>query len=163
LSTAFVGRKRLVEFTRATISTIETDEKYLSLGYIFQMQKENKKTVLIVDDNRDAADTLAMLIRIAGCDPLVAYDTESGIALAHERLPDIILHDMSMPIVNGYEAARRLRNDEKLAKTTLVAVTAYGVTEDRKRAKIAGFDIHMAKPIDFEALTEVLERSGRSN
>ena len=123
------------------------------------MQKELKKTVLIVDDNRDAADTLAVLVRMAGHEAVVAYDSEAALAIAHEKVPDIILHDVGMPIVNGYEAARRLRNNEKFAKTTLVAVTAYDTTEDRKRAMLAGFDIHLSKPLDFEDLMATLRRS----
>ena len=127
------------------------------------VQVMTNATVLIVDDNRDAADTLAMLVKVAGFDASVAYDTQSGIALAHEILPDIIFHDLELPIMNGYEAARRLRNMEKFSKTTLIAVTGFDSTEDRQRAKLAGFDIHMAKPVVFEALKEVLSRSRRSN
>jgi CheY-like chemotaxis protein len=122
------------------------------------MPQDQSKIVLIVDDNRDAADTLAILVTMAGCKALTAYDSESGIALAHEQVPDIIFHDLGLPIVNGFEAARRLRRNEKFAKTILVAVTGYNATEDRRRAKLAGFDIHLSKPIDFEHLKELLGR-----
>jgi len=125
------------------------------------MEEKTTKTVLIVDDNRDAADTLAILVRIAGCKALVAYDTQTGLTLANASAPDVIFHDIGMPIVNGYEAARALRSSEKLANTMLIAVTAYDASEDRRRAKLAGFDSHMAKPIDFEELKEVLGRSKR--
>ena len=70
------------------------------------MSENIKTTILIVDDNQDAADTLAILIRNAGHEALVAYDTESGMTLAHTSLPDFIFHDVGMPFVNGYEAAR---------------------------------------------------------
>ena len=126
--------------------------------YIFGMPDKNKKSVLIVDDNRDAADTLAILIRMAGCEASVAYDTETGITLAHASPPDIIFHDIGMPIINGYEAARIFRGSEKFADTILIAVTAYDATEDHRRAKSAGFDSHMSKPIEFEDLKEVLSR-----
>ena len=120
-----------------------------------------KTTVLIVGDNQDAAETLAILIRDAGHEALVAYDTESGLTLANNSLPDFIFHDVCMPAVDGYEAARRLRRSEKFAKTILIAVTPDGAPEDCKRAKLAGFDLHMSKPVYFEDLIEILRRSSR--
>ena len=131
-------------------------------GAIFSTMSEPlKTTVLIIDGNADAADTLAILIQHAGYEALVAYDTEDGITLAHNALPDFIFYDVGMPFVNGYEAARRLRQSEKFATTTLVAVTPHGATEDRKRARLAGFDLHMSKPVYFEDLEEVLSRPKR--
>ena len=127
------------------------------------MSEKMKTSVLIVDDNHDAADTLAILIRNAGHEALVAYDTESGITLANNSSPDFIFHDLGMPFVNGYEAARRLRQSEKFAKTILVAVIPSGATEDRKRVKLAGFDLHISKPVYFEDLQEVLSLSKRPN
>ena len=125
------------------------------------MSESLKSTVLIVDENEDAADTLAMLIQHAGYEALVAYDTESGITLANNALPDFIFFDVGMPFVDGYEAARRLRRSQKLAKTILVAVTPYGETEDRRRAKLAGFDLHLSKPLSYEDLKEVLSQAKR--
>jgi CheY-like chemotaxis protein len=125
------------------------------------MSEPLKTTVLIVDGNEDAADTLAILIRHAGYEALVAYDTESAITLANNSVPDFIFHDVAMPFVNGYEAARRFRKSEKFAKTILVAVTPDGATEDRRRAILAGFDLHMSKPVYFEDLEEVLSRPKR--
>ena len=120
---------------------------------------EALKTVLIVDDNHDAADTLAVSIRDYGHKVWVAYDTASGLALAHQWVPDVILHDIGLPIISGYEAARQLRSDAKFAKTVLVALTGYDATLDRTRAKMAGFDMHISKPIDFEALKNILSPS----
>ena len=125
------------------------------------MSEKMKTTVLIVGDNQDAADVLAILIRNAGHEALVAYDTEFGLTLANNSLPDFIFHDVCMPAVDGYEAARRLRRSEKFAKTILIAVTPDGAPEDCKRAKLAGFDLHMSKPVYFEDLVEILSRSGR--
>ena len=122
-----------------------------------------KTTILMVDDNQDAADVLAILLRNAGYETLVAYDTEAGMTLAHKSLPDFIFHAVGAPFVGGYEAARRLRQSERFAKTILVAVTPYGETEDRKRAKLAGFDLHISKPVYFEDLKEVLSRPNRPN
>ena len=127
------------------------------------MSEKMKSTVLIVGDNQDAAETLAILIRNAGHKALVAYDTESGLTLANNSLPDFIFHDVCMPAVDGYEAARRLRRSEKFAKTVLIAVTPDGAPEDCKRAKLAGFDWHMSKPVYFDDLMEMLSRSSRPN
>jgi CheY-like chemotaxis protein len=126
------------------------------------MPEKSKKIVLVVDDNHDAADTLAILIRTSGCEVMVAYDTKSGITLADVSVPDIIFHDIGLPIMNGYAAARHFRSDPRFAKTLLVAITAYNATYDRKCAQIAGFDIHLSKPVDFEVLKEVLARPHRS-
>ena len=120
---------------------------------------ESQKTILIVDHNPDAADTLAILVRVYGHKVSVAYDVASGLALAHQLVPDVILHDIGLPIVSGYEAARQLRGDAKFAKTLLVALTGYDTTADRARAKLAGFDFHIEKPIDFEALKIVFSQS----
>ena len=119
---------------------------------------ESQKTILIVDDNPDAADTLAILVRVYGHKVSVAYDVASGLALAHQLLPDFILHDIGLPEVSGYEAARQLRSDGKFAKTLLVALTGYDSTADRAREKKAGFDFHIDKPIDFEALKIILSQ-----
>src|SRR6186997_1673211 len=116
------------------------------------MSEKMKSTVLIVGDNQDAAETLAILIRNAGHKALVAYDTEFGLTLANNSLPDFIFHDVCTPAVDGYEAARRLRRSEKFAKTILIAVTPDGAPEDCKRAKLAGFDWHMSKPVYFDDL-----------
>ena len=118
------------------------------------------KRVVVVDDNRDAADSLAMLIKIAGHLALVAYDTHKGFQLAHESSPDIIFHDIGMPIIDGYAAARRLRSDAKFKETLLVAVTAYDSTSDRKRSLLAGFDLHLAKPVDFDEIKLILDQHG---
>ena len=114
--------------------------------------------VLIVDDNRDAADTLAALIRFKGHRASVAYDADTGFRIAERSAPDIILHDIAMPVVDGYAAARRLRSEAQFLKTLLVAVTAHNTPFDRQLAKEAGYDLHLAKPVDFEVLDEILNR-----
>jgi CheY-like chemotaxis protein len=126
---------------------------------IFQYDAK-KKSVLIVDDNRDAADMLAILIGLADCQASVAYDSETGISLAQAcPVPDIIFHDIGMPTINGFEVARILRRSKKLANTLLIAVTGYASPQDRDHAIRAGFDLHMAKPIEFEELKAVLNQA----
>ena len=114
------------------------------------------KTIVIVDDNRDAADTLAKLIQIEGHSALVAYDAQTGFDLAQESSPDIIFHDIAMPIVDGYAAARRLRSEAQFKSTLLVAITAHDTTSDRKSAISAGFDLHLAKPVEFDEIKLIL-------
>jgi signal transduction histidine kinase/ActR/RegA family two-component response regulator len=108
--------------------------------------------ILVVDDNRDAAETLAEVLSGAGHRVRVAFDGPSAIALAQEFGPDLAFLDIGLPVMDGYELARRLRalpND--LAALRLVAVTGYGQPSDRERAHAAGFDAHLVKPVSLEA------------
>jgi CheY-like chemotaxis protein len=110
--------------------------------------------ILIVDDNRDAADTLAALVGMWGHETRVAYDGETGFLAATEHQPDCLLLDITMPGLNGYEVARRVRAESTLAATRLVALTA---RLDPERASKAGFDYHLTKPADLGELRRVLE------
>ena len=116
--------------------------------------------VLIVDDNRDAADSLAIIIQSGGHEVAVAYDSETGFELARKVLPKIIFHDIGLPVVDGYAAALQLRRDPRFAQTILVALTAYDSAPDRDRSLAAGFDFHIVKPIHFEDLKRILELTG---
>ena len=106
------------------------------------------RRVLVVDDNADAAESLADLLRVLGHEVMVAYDGPSAIALARRETPDVVLCDIGLPSVDGYEVGRTLRRDRALAKTFLVAVSGYASEDDVKRALAAGFDRHLAKPPD---------------
>ena len=122
-----------------------------------------KLIVLIVDDNRDAADTLAMLIKAEGHRVLTAYDARAGLQSARDESPNVIFHDIGMPTINGYVAARKLRSESQFAKTILVAVTAYARGVDREQALLAGFDFHLAKPLEYADLLQLLEHAKKSN
>ena len=111
------------------------------------------KTVLIVEDNVDAADSLAMLIELKGHKALIAHDAETGLEVAHAAVPDVIIHDINLPKMNGYLAAAALRADEVLSGSVLVALTGYAREEDKRRALSAGFHFHMAKPLNFAVLS----------
>ena len=114
------------------------------------------KRVLVVDDNRDAADTLGAMLTFLGYDVRVAYDSESALEEATSYQPDVAVWDISLPGVNGYEAARRLRALREGRRVMLVALTAHGSAADRSAALAAGFDLHMKKPVDVNALlTEI--------
>jgi PAS domain S-box-containing protein len=112
--------------------------------------------VLIVDDNRDAADSLNLLLASMGQNVYVAYDGQSAIAAAKIFKPDVVLLDIGMPHMSGYEVARALRADESAPHSALVAVTGWGQEADRERAKEAGFTYHFVKPISEEALRSIL-------
>ena len=121
------------------------------------MSSVNPKRVLIVDDNRDAADLLAFLVRVAGHNTLISYHSLTGLDLSRQAIPDIIIHDIGMPIQSGYDIAKLLRSDEKFDDTLLVALSAYSSREDRALSAASGFDLHIAKPLDHEELKRVLE------
>ncbi|HEX4072495.1 MAG TPA: response regulator, partial [Planctomycetaceae bacterium] len=113
--------------------------------------------ILVVDDNQDAANSLAMLLRMKGHDVRTAYDGLEAIDAAVSHKPEIVLLDVGLPRLNGFDVARRLRESEDLRQVMLVALTGWGHEEDRRRSKEAGFDHHMVKPADPAALDRVLE------
>jgi signal transduction histidine kinase len=114
--------------------------------------------VLIVEDNADARETLQMLLELSGHRVHAAEDGASGLSAALERQPDVMLVDIGLPRMDGYEVARRLRDAAGASRPYMIAVTGYGTPEDRQRAIDAGFDAHVVKPVDFDALMRVLRK-----
>jgi CheY-like chemotaxis protein len=112
--------------------------------------------VLLVDDNTDGADSLAALVRLAGHEARVAHDGPGALEAAAAFRPQVVVLDIGLPGLTGYEVARRLRADPDLAGAALVAVTGYGRDEDRERARAAGFDHHLVKPVAFAELLGLL-------
>ncbi len=112
----------------------------------------NGKKVLIVEDNRDAADSLAELLRLFGYQVSVAYTGPEGVTAASEFHPEVILCDIGLPGLDGYAVAQHLRHDPLTASIRLIAVTGYGSEADRKRSRQAGFDTHLVKPVDPDRL-----------
>ncbi|GEJ58892.1 hybrid sensor histidine kinase/response regulator [Anaeromyxobacter diazotrophicus] len=119
-----------------------------------------RRLVLVIDDNADAGQTLADLLELEGHAVHLACDGRSGVALARELRPDVVLCDIGLPDLDGYEVARTLRREEALRSTRLVALTGYAQPEDRARAAEAGFDAHLAKPPRLEALAKLLGADG---
>jgi len=115
--------------------------------------------ILIVDDNQDGADTLAAVLRLTGHEVDTAYDGQEGVEAAERIQPDVVLLDIGLPRLNGYEAARRIRSQGR--RTLLVAVTGWGQEEDRRRSRDAGFDHHLVKPLDPDELMRLLAELGR--
>jgi CheY-like chemotaxis protein/nitrogen-specific signal transduction histidine kinase len=118
-----------------------------------------KGRVLLVDDNRDTAVSLATVLKASGYEVRVAYDGEEGIATAERFRPQIVLLDISLPKLNGYAVARRLRAQPGGKEMVLIATTGWGQDDDRRRSFEAGFDHHMVKPIDPVALQNLLIES----
>ncbi|HZI89042.1 MAG TPA: ATP-binding protein [Candidatus Polarisedimenticolia bacterium] len=115
-----------------------------------------RRRVLVADDNRDAADSLATMLALMGHEARVAYDGPEALEAALSYRPDVIVLDLGMPRMDGYEAARRIRNESWSNGVLLVALTGWGQEEDRARAKRAGFDHHLTKPASPEALVHLL-------
>jgi CheY-like chemotaxis protein len=111
--------------------------------------------ILVVDDDRDAADSLARLIGSFGYEAKAVYEGEQAIEQAAEFLPDMALIDIGMPDLNGYETAR-IRQQRGSEHVILVAVTGWTREEDKRRAYDCGFDLHVAKPMSAETLKELL-------
>jgi CheY-like chemotaxis protein len=114
--------------------------------------------VLVVDDNRDAAQSLAILLRLNGHNVHTAHDGQTALDMARTHRPEIILLDIGMPRMDGLEVARRIRHELGLTQVLLVALTGYGRTQDRHRSSAAGFDAHLVKPVGMEELRSILAK-----
>ena len=114
------------------------------------------RRVLIIEDDDDAGDTLAELLRLGDHQVSVARSGAEGVALACSLAPEFVLVDIGLPDIDGYEVARRLRNNPVTSHLRLIAVTGYGTREDRRSALAAGFDEHLAKPVELESLKTLL-------
>jgi len=110
----------------------------------------------VVDDNRDAADSLATMLRMMGNDVRTAYDGLEAVQAAATFRPDVLLLDIGLPRMNGYEAARHIREQPWGRSMALIALTGWGQEEDRRRALDAGCDHHLTKPADPAALQKLL-------
>jgi PAS domain S-box-containing protein len=118
----------------------------------------SRQIILIVDDNWDAAEMLAMLLRLKGHEVRTVYDGPAALDAVRARRPDVVLCDIGMPGMDGLEVARRLRQDPSLKPALLVALTGYGGQEDQRLSKEAGFNAHLVKPTDMRALECLLAR-----
>jgi CheY-like chemotaxis protein len=115
-----------------------------------------RKRILVVDDNRDSAESLAMVLRLSGYDVRTAHDGQQALVDAQVYRPDLVLLDIGLPGVSGYEVARRLRLEPGVVPTKLVALSGYSREEDRRQAYAVGFDHYLVKPVDFDALHKLL-------
>ncbi|HEX9945131.1 MAG TPA: PAS domain-containing protein [Thermoanaerobaculia bacterium] len=114
--------------------------------------------ILVVDDNEDSAESLAVWLRLIGHDARTAHDGPRALEMAMEFHPEVVLLDIGMPGMNGYDVARRLRQEPATQKAMIVAMTGWGQEEDRRRSQEAGFDRHLVKPVDPKGLNDLLAR-----
>jgi len=116
-----------------------------------------KPKILVIEDNEWSRDMLARRLSRRGYQVISAADGKRGIALAHDQSPDLIVMDMSLPEIDGWEATRRLKADPATRAIPIVALTAHAMASDRKKAMDAGCDDYHTKPVDFESLMRSLE------
>ena len=116
--------------------------------------------ILVVDDNRDSAASLAMLLKLTGNETRTAFDGLEAVEAAAAFQPEVVLLDIGLPKLNGFEAARQIRDRAGGRCPILIALTGWGQEDDRRRSKDAGFDGHMVKPVDHAELMKLLEELG---
>ncbi|HEX2138616.1 MAG TPA: ATP-binding protein, partial [Woeseiaceae bacterium] len=114
------------------------------------------RRILVVDDNRDSADSLGMLLQLQGHETCVAYDGLAAVTEAERFKPEIVLLDLGLPKLNGIEACRRIRNEPWGREMMIVALTGWGQEKDRRRSSDAGFDEHIVKPVEPQVLSRLL-------
>ena len=122
----------------------------------------NPRRVLVVDDNHDAAESMGILLKLLGADVHVAYSGAEALDALPTYRPDVVILDIGMPGMDGHEVARRIRRQPEFQKVTLIALTGWGQDKDRRQSQTAGFDYHLIKPADMDALQAVLAVAGRT-
>jgi CheY-like chemotaxis protein len=120
------------------------------------------KRVLVIDDNVDVADMLAEYLQQIGHDVIQAHDGRTGLDAAMRHQPDVVVCDIGLPGLDGYEVARRLREVPHLRSSLLIAVSGYGESADRDKARAAGFSHYVTKPADAAALADLIANNGKS-
>jgi CheY-like chemotaxis protein/two-component sensor histidine kinase len=115
-----------------------------------------QRRVLIVDDNRDSADSLAMLMQITNNEAYLAHDGEEAVAAVEKHRPEVVLLDIGLPKFDGHEVCRRVRKEPWGKDIVIIALTGWGQEDDRRKSQEAGFDGHLVKPVDYEKLLELL-------
>jgi CheY-like chemotaxis protein len=117
-----------------------------------------RRRVLVVDDNRDSAESLALILSLKGHESRCVHDGREALSIADTYQPDVVILDIGMPGLNGYETARLIRAQSWGRGVTLIAVTGWGRPDDKRRAEEAGFDHHLVKPVELDSLTGALGR-----
>jgi CheY-like chemotaxis protein len=120
------------------------------------------RRILVVDDNRDATETLAALLQLSGHQTATAFDGKAALEIADAFRPHVLLLDIGMPELNGYEVARSVRSLPWGRDALLIALTGWGQDEDRRRSQEAGFDAHLVKPVDHGQLMRLLAELPRA-
>jgi len=123
-----------------------------------KLPQQSLLRVLVVDDNVDGAKALALLLAYFQCDVDVAFDGESALTTADSVEPQVAILDLGLPRIDGFEVARRIRQRPWGRQVMLIALSGWGQDEDRMRSREAGFDLHLVKPVDSQALLKILDK-----
>ena len=127
-------------------------------GEVISTEPQERRTALVVDDVADVTEMLAVVLTHAGYSVVTAASAPAALKAARERQFDIIISDIGMPEMNGYQLAREMRTMPGYATVPMVAVTGYSMFDDKERSTNAGFNAHMTKPIDPQALLDLIEQ-----
>lgn len=127
-------------------------------GRMIGFESNHDFRILLIDDNRDAIDSMGALLSLLEYDVRTAEDAESGLEIAHDFEPHLILSDIGLPGMDGYALAPELRKAAGARKLVLAAATSYGLASDKRRARDAGFDYHLVKPVDADLLISFVAR-----
>jgi PAS domain S-box-containing protein len=153
-SGAGLGSEFTIHLPRSVVVPIAVETKD---GSPAQSHQTSGRRVLLADDNRDAADSLAMLLEMNGHSVTVGYNGEQALQLARQSVPSVMILDIGMPDITGYEVARRVRAEAWGRNIYIIAVTGWGQKEDKARALASGFDHHLTKPVDPDEVENVLQ------
>jgi CheY-like chemotaxis protein len=129
---------------------------HLFLAAPIPVPAKQSPRILLVEDNKDAAASLKMLLETEGYEIRLAHDGEAAVKLALEIKPDVLLVDIGLPTMNGYEVAKQVRRQHRFRKLLVIAVTGWGWKIDRDRSAAAGIDHHLVKPADFNVLKDLI-------
>ena len=159
VSAASAGPQRGSEFT-VRLPLVRAPDAGPRMNAAQTEAAARKRRILVVDDNQDSAESMAMLLRMSGHEVHTAQDGTAALEQADAHKPEIVLLDIGLPGMSGYTVAQRLRQLAGLRKVILIAMTGYGQEEDRRRSRDAGFNQHLVKPVDLATLTKAVEGSG---
>jgi CheY-like chemotaxis protein len=120
------------------------------------LESKKRQRIVVVEDNRDSADSLQKLLELCGYNVTVAYSGQEGLAVIRRTRPDVVLCDIGLPDTDGFTLAREIQKDPATASVRLIAVTAYGNDDDQARSRECGFQLHLVKPVDPEVLLQKL-------
>ena len=150
------GRGQGQRVRRAPAARPPRGRRALPVAAVAASDSRHAQRILVVDDNRDAADSLGDLLQLLGAEVRVAYDGAAALEALGAFRPSVVLLDLGMPGMDGYEVARRIRAQPGSGDPTLIALTGWGQASDRQRTQEAGFDHHLVKPVDIGAMQAVL-------
>lgn len=140
------------------VSTVQAEQVTIETDRILPPNPQRRRRVLIIDDNRDIAEILSSLLEKEGHEVMVAYNGTQGIANARQFRPEVLICDIGLPGLNGYQVAQTFRTDEELKDVIRISLTGYTQPEELQRAQEAGFQYQLSKPVDLETLIQALDQ-----